>query len=99
MYVVVQHQLTDPPAALARGERLKRGDGAPRGARALQFYPSRDGTAVTCLWEADSVADVQAFVDATLGDTSVNRCYGVDDESAFADAAPGLQPRPLADHA
>ena len=53
MYVVVQHQLTDPPAALARGERLKRGDGAPRGARALQFYPSRDGTAVTCLWEAD----------------------------------------------
>jgi hypothetical protein len=99
MYVVVQHQLTDPPTAFARGERLKRGEGAPRGARALQFYPSRDGTVVTCLWEADSVAAVQAFVDATLGDSSINRCYGVDDGNAFADATPGLPPRPLAVHA
>ena len=63
MYVVVQHELTDPPEALARGERLKRGEGAPAGARALQFYPSQDGSAVTCLWEADSVADVQEFVE------------------------------------
>lgn len=96
MYVVVQHQLTDPPTALARGERLKRGEGAPRGARALQFYPSRDGTAVTCLWEAASVADVQAFVDSALGDSSVNHCYGVDDGNAFSDAAPGLPSRSLA---
>ena len=96
MYVVVQHQLTDPPTALARGARLKRGEGAPHGARALQFYPSRDGTAVTCLWEADSVADIQTFVDSTLGDSSVNRCYGVDDDNAFADATPGLASRPAA---
>ena len=59
MYVVVQHELTDPPTAFARGEALKRGEGAPHGARALQFLPSEDGTAVTCLWEAGSVADVQ----------------------------------------
>jgi hypothetical protein len=96
MYVVVQHQITDPPTAFARGERLKRGEGAPRGARALQFYPSQDGTAVTCLWEAGSVADVQAFVDATLGDASVNRCYGVDEATAFADATPELPPPPVA---
>ena len=96
MYIVVQHQLTDPPTAFARGERLKRGEGAPPGARALQFYPSRDGTAVTCLWEADSVADVQAFVDSTLGDSSVNRCYDVDDGNAFSDATPGLPSRSLA---
>ena len=95
MYVIVQHELTDPPAAFARGERLKRGEGAPRGARALQFYPSRDGTAVTCLWEADSVAEVQEFVDATLGDASVNRCYGVEAAAAVADAPIGLPRRPV----
>jgi hypothetical protein len=93
MYVVVQHELTDPPEALARGERLKRGEGAPAGARALQFYPSQDGTAVTCLWEAGSVAEVQEFVDATLGDASVNRCYGVEAAAAFADAPTGLPRR------
>ena len=96
MYVIVQHELADPPAAFARGERLKRGEGAPRGARALQFYPSRDGTAVTCLWEAGSVSEVQAFVDETLGDASVNRCYGVDESAAFATTAPGLPQRPVA---
>ena len=96
MYVIVQHELIDAPAAFAQGERLKRGEGAPRGAQALQFYPSRDGTAVTCLWEAGSVEDVQAFVDETLGATSVNRCYGVDETAAFADTAPGLPERPSA---
>ena len=96
MYVIVQHELADPPAAFALGERLKRGEGAPRGARALQFYPSRDGTAVTCLWEAGSVSEVQAFVDETLGDASVNRCYGVDESAAFAATAPGLPQRPVA---
>ena len=44
MYVIVRHELIDPPAAFARGERLKRGEGAPRGAQALQFFPSEDGS-------------------------------------------------------
>jgi hypothetical protein len=94
MYVVVRHQLTDPPTAFARGERLKSGEGAPRGARVLQFYPSDDGSAVTCLWEADSVADVQTFVDQTLGDASVNTCYAVDAASAFGAAPAGIPQRP-----
>ena len=38
--------------AFARGERLQRGEGAPQGTRVLQFYPSQDGTLVTCLWES-----------------------------------------------
>ena len=96
MYVIVQHQLTDPATAFVRGERLKSGEGAPRGAKALQFYPSRDGTAVTCLWEAASVAEVQSVVDETLGDASVNRCYGVDESAAFAGTAPGLAAPPVA---
>lgn len=95
MYVVVHHDLIDPPTAFARGERLKSGESAPSGARALQFYPSDDGSAATCLWEANSVADVQTFVDETLGDASVNTCYAVDAANAFA-AAPAGIPQPPA---
>src|SRR5262245_28597196 len=51
MLVIVQHTLIDPPTAFIRGERLKRAEGAPEGARVLQFLPSHDGTLVTCLWE------------------------------------------------
>lgn len=90
MLVVVHHQLTDPPTAFERGERLKRGDSAPAGVRVLQFLPSRTGTAVTCLWESTSVEVVQSYVDETLGDASVNVCYPVAEEAAFAAAPPGI---------
>ena len=94
MFVVVQHQLTDPPAAGARGERLQRGEGAPSGTRVLQFLPSQDGTLVTCLWESTSVANVQSYVDETLADTSVNLCYAVQESAAFAEAPAGIAQRP-----
>ena len=90
MYVVVQHEITDPDTAFERGDRLIRNEGAPAGARGLQFYPSTDRGAVTCLWEADSVASIQQYVDATLGDSSVNTCYEVDAEHAFADRPLGM---------
>jgi hypothetical protein len=84
MYVVVQHSFKDPQAAFTRGERLIKNEGAPTGVRGLQFYPARDASGATCLWEADSVEDVQGYVDSTLGDSSENLCYEVDAEQAFA---------------
>jgi hypothetical protein len=84
MYVVVQHQFKDPQVALARGEKLIKNEDAPAGVKGLQFYPSQDRARAACLWEADSVADVQGYVDATLGDSSDNTCYEVDAELAFA---------------
>ena len=77
MYVVAQHQIKDPATALAQGEKLIAGDAAPSGTRALQFYPSQDRAAVTCLWEATSVHAVQEYVDGVLGDASINNCYEV----------------------
>jgi hypothetical protein len=94
MYVVVQHQIRDREAAFSRGERLISNEGAPAGVRALQFYPSAEGSAVTCLWEAGSVDEVRGYVDATLGDSSLNACYEVDAEMAFADRPLGLPASP-----
>lgn len=90
MYVVVQHKIKDPQAAFSRGDKLIKGEGAPAGVRALQFYPSRDGTAVACLWESDSVEAVQAYVDSTLGQSSQNTCFEVHAEKAFAERPLGL---------
>ena len=90
MYVVVQHQIKDQEQAFSRGEKLIKNEGAPAGARVLQFYPSTDGAAVACLWEADSVQDIQQYVDSTLGDSSDNTCYDVDTSQAFAERPLGL---------
>lgn len=93
MYVVVQHKILNPETAFPRGQAPIDGTGAPDGTGVLQFYPHVDGSVVTCLWETKSVADVQGFADTTLGDSSVNVCYEVDAEKAFADRPGGLRPK------
>ena len=94
MYVVVQHRIKDPQVAFSRGERLMKNEGAPEGARVLQFYPSQDRSAVTCLWEAPSVMAIQQYVDSTLGDSSENLCYEVDAGHAFSKQPTGLPEAP-----
>jgi hypothetical protein len=94
VYVVVQHDIKDPQTAFSRGERLIRNEGAPVGVKGLQFYPSADGSAIVCLWEANSVADVQRYVDDALGDSSTNTSYEVDAEQAFAERPLGLPASP-----
>lgn len=94
MYVIVQHQFHDPQTALARGGKLIRNEGAPEGVRGLQFYPSRDASAATCLWESPSVQAVQGYVDSTLGDSSDNTCYEVDAGLAFARQPLGIAELP-----
>jgi hypothetical protein len=91
MYVAVLHQFQDPPTAFERGEKLIMNEGAPAGARGLQFYPATDGSMATCLWESDSVQEIQDYVDSTLGDASINTCFEVDAEQAFAEQPLGLR--------
>lgn len=91
MYVVVYHQFKNPPEAFARGEKLIKNEDAPSGVRGLQFYPSRDGTSATCLWEANSVEDVQGYVDSTLGETTDNTCWEVNAEMAFSERPLGIK--------
>ena len=90
MFVVVQHTFTNPQVAYERGTNLLAGNGAPRGTRVLQFLPSMDKSAAFCLWESESVDDVQNYVDSTLGDSSENACFEID-----AEIARGL-PQPIA---
>ena len=94
MYVVVQHTFLNLPDAVARGERLIKNEGAPEGTTGLQFYPARDGSGATCLWESISVGDVKSYVDDTLGDSSRNLCDEVDAANAFARQPLGIAERP-----
>lgn len=95
MYVIAKHSILDSATALPRGERLQTGEGAPAGVRALQFYPSTDGSQVVCLWESDSVDSVQHYVDEVLGDASRNTCYEVNAEPAFSERPLGLATQPI----
>jgi hypothetical protein len=82
MFIVVNHTITDPETAFARGENLLSGKGAPAGVRVREFYPSADKASVFCLWEGSSVEEVRDYVDTTLGDASRNEYFEVDAQIA-----------------
>jgi hypothetical protein len=82
MFIVVHHTITDAPTAFARGRALLDGTGAPPGVWVREFYPSRDQASVFCLWEGNSIAELSAYVDTTLGDASENAYFEVDAEQA-----------------
>ncbi len=45
--------------------------------RVLQALPNADMTVATCLWEADSIADLDAYLRNKVGNTSVETYYEV----------------------
>jgi hypothetical protein len=82
MFIVLQHRITNPQTAFARGQNLLDGNGAPQGTHVLQFYPSRDKNSVFCLWESNSVDELRKYADTVMGDSSENSYFEVDAEIA-----------------
>jgi hypothetical protein len=66
MHVVIHHYISDSAKwdrstqnimSMIEQQRL------PAGLKPLQYLPTMDGRAADCLWEADSIGNLQRFVD------------------------------------
>lgn len=66
MHIVIRHQITDPAKwdrsvknimSMIEQHRL------PSGFQPLQFLPSTDGRNAECVWEAESLAALQKFIE------------------------------------
>ena len=79
MKIGVIHRISDPEAAQARGQSLFE---PQDGVQLLQFCPSQDFSAATCIWEAESIDAVRNLVDPTLGDASEQMYFAVATEQA-----------------
>ena len=79
MKVGVIHRISDPETAQSQGQSLF---DPHEGVQLLQFCPSQDFTAASCIWEAESIEAVRDLVDPTLGDASEQTYYAVDTEQA-----------------
>jgi hypothetical protein len=79
MKVGVIHRISDPETAQSSGQPLFE---EHEGLRLLQFCPSQDFRAATCIWEAESIDAVRDLVDPTLGDSSEQTYYEVNTEQA-----------------
>ena len=70
MYVLVQHNVTNPQRFWAAAADAI--PNVPQHLKLHQTLASRDGRRATCLWEAESVDAVRTFLEPTLGDVSRN---------------------------
>ena len=89
MFVVVEHTILDAPVAFARGQNLLEVEARQRVCRCASSIRA-DQSAVICLWEANSLDEVRAYVDATLGDSSDNVYFEVDAEQALGLPEPAV---------
>ena len=80
MYIVVEHEITNPAAFFGVAEKVA---AAPPGYTALQFCPSVSKDRAVCLWEAKSVDALKGFLDPLIGTSSINTYYAVDSTIAM----------------
>ena len=91
MFVSIHHTIKDArkwdqtvknvKAAMEQGQM-------PQGLKPLMYLPSADGRQANCLWEADSVESLKAFMDPGTGSAAQNEYYPIN-----AQAAIGLPPQ------
>lgn len=81
MHVIALHTISDPEKFFAAAESNM--DKIPEGVSLNSVIPSEDHGRTVCVWEADSVDSVRAFVEETVGDYSANEYFPVDVERAL----------------
>jgi hypothetical protein len=82
MYVLVQHYISDPrtfwsdvSAALSS---------LPSNLSLHHCFPTPDGSHAVCVWHADAVRDVRAFIEAYVGHVSRNVYFPVENPEGIA---------------
>ncbi len=70
MYVLVHHAIRDPARFWAAAQEAT--PNLPEGLALHQSIAATDGRRATCVWEAESVDRLRAFLEPLTGDSSVN---------------------------
>lgn len=81
MYVIAEHRVKDQEAFFADVPSVAQN--APDGVQPHQFCPSEDGSTAVCLWEADSVEAVRAYLDRITEGVAENTYFEVDLDHAI----------------
>ena len=92
MYVLVQHYISDP-ATFWSDVRSAVGNLPPQ-LRLQHVFPTPDGTHAVCVWEAEAVRDVKAFIETYVGHVSRNLYFQVENRDGVALPSEAVLPDP-----
>lgn len=77
MLIIAHHNISAPEAFWSAASEVTKN--LPENLKVLSVFPARDAMTGTCLWQADSVQEVQEFLDKNAGQYARNFCYEVDE--------------------
>jgi len=80
MYVLVQHAISDPATFWSAADTST----LPPALKLHHTFPTKDGTHAVCIWEADSVDSLRAFLEPATGRMSRNEYFEVENKEGFA---------------
>lgn len=81
MYVLVQHYVSDPQTFWSDVRYAL--TALPPHLVLHHVFPTSDGSHAVCLWEADSVRDVKAFIETYVGHVSRNLYFEVENRDGI----------------
>lgn len=82
MYVLVQHYISDPGTFWSDVSAAL--PALPPNLSLHHCYPTPDGSHAVCIWEAEAVRDVRAFIEAYVGHVSRNVYFPVENREGVA---------------
>lgn len=82
MYVLVQHYISDAESFWAAVRSAV--PALPPFLVLHHCFPTPDGTHAVCVWEADAVRDVKAFLETYVGHVSRNLYFAVENPAGIA---------------
>jgi len=75
MLIIAHHNISNPEEFWKLSKELA--ENLPTPLKLHSVYRSQDSKSGTCLWEANSVQEVQQFLDKHAGKLAKNFCYEV----------------------
>jgi hypothetical protein len=81
MLVIAHHNISNPEAFWSLAAEVTKE--LPGNLKVLGVFPATDAKTGTCLWQADSVQEVQDFLDKHAGQHARNFCYEVDETKSI----------------
>ena len=82
MYVLVQHYISDARTFWADVRDSL--PALPPYMRLHHCFPTPDGTHAVCVWEADSIRDVKAYLETYVGHVSRNLYFQVENPAGIS---------------
>ncbi|HET7228621.1 MAG TPA: hypothetical protein VFJ16_01330 [Longimicrobium sp.] len=81
MYVLVQHYVSDPETFWSDVRFAL--SALPPHLALHHVFPTADGSHAACMWEAESVRDVKAFIETYVGHVSRNLYFEVENREGI----------------